>query len=928
MPKIIQPSFAKGEVGSSLFGRVDTRAYQTALKLARNMIVHQFGGISSRPGTRFIGPVKDHTAVPRLVPFQFKTTDTHILEFGNLYMRVIRNDGHVTDNTVTITGITTASPAVVTTSGNHGYSNGDEVAIAAVVGMTELNGRRFVIANKAATTFELTDQVTGANINSTGFTAYSSAGTSAKIFTLTTPYTTAQLRDLTFVQTADIVTISHPSHNPAELARLSLNNWTITDITFTPDIGFPTAIDATGGTGSAASWKVTAIAEDDEEESLPGTSADPASAAVTGVTKADPAVVSVSSHSFANGEIVRIDSIAGMTELNGRHFTIAAQTSTTFQLLGENSTNHNAWVSDGVVAPTFVDHTNDTDVTISWTAVTGAIRYRIFKLSQGSYGFIGSSEGTSFVDDATATPDLSDTPPRLVEPFIGTDNRPSAVGFHQQRRIFGGSNNKPDTSFFSVIGSFDNFSKSVPFKADDSFSTTLTSREVNQIRHYLSVNNLLVFTSGAEWALSSGGDPRFSIDTITQNPQSDWGANKLPPIIVGSTVLFSQEGSDAVRAIKFSLEVDGYTTNDLSLLVPHMFRGKSMVEWAFVGYPEPIIYMVRDDGELNVLTFNEEQEVIAWTTWDTDGDYESVAAIRPSITDSSDAAYFVVKRTIDGNTVRYIERTDDRIFTDVEDAFFVDSGLTLDSPVTITAVSLAAPGVVTAAAHGFSDDDEVDIVGIKWVEDVDSKGNATQPDQLNSNRYKVDNAATNTFTLKSIEDDSAIDTSSFNAYNKEGKVRKAVGSVGNLHHLANTAVAILADGNVITSLSVSVDGVVTFPRKFSRAQIGLSYTCDMETLDPEPSPTTTIQGKKKSIPVVTVRFENSRGLLIGPDSSHLTEMKQREFEKIGQPTALLTGDKEIRIETNWRSNGRLFLRQKDPLPLTILALIPEMQVTN
>jgi len=927
MTEIIQPSFSRGEIGSSLYGRVDTRAYQTGLRIARNMIVHQFGGISNRPGSLFIGPVKDHANAPRLIAFQFKTTDTHILEFGNLYMRVIRNDGHVTESTVTITAITQASPVVVTSNG-HGYSNGDEVFITAILGMTELNGRRFVVANKAANTFELTDQFDGGNIDGTVFSPYTSAGTAARIFTLTTPYTQAQLAALKFVQTADVVTIVHPSHAPAELARVALANWTLTDITFRPTIAFPENIDATGGTGVAGHWKVTAISDDGQEEGLPGTSVDPAAVSITGITQADPAVVTVASHGFDNGDIVNVSDIVGMTELNNRHFVIGGQTGTTFQLLNEDSTGFTAYSSAGTVAATFVQHTADKDVTITWNVVAGASRYRIFKLNQGIFGFIGSTEALGFVDDDKAVEDLDDTPPRLATPFSGADNRPSSVGFHQQRRLFGGSNNDPDTTNFSVIGSFSNYSKSTPIKADDAFSTTLTSREVNEIRHYVSVGNLLVFTSGAEWALSSGGDPRFSIDTVTQNPQSQWGANSLPPLIIGNTVLFGQEGTDKVRAVKFSLEIDGYTTNDLSLLVPHMFSGFSMTEWAFTSSPEPIIYIIRDDGKVLTLTFNEEQEVVAWTIWDTDGKYESVAAIRPSLTTNDEAAYFVVKRIIDGNTVRYIERTDNRFFTDVRDAFFVDSGLTHDNALSITAISLTNPVVITIAAHGYSNDDEVDISGVVWALDVDSVGNETQPAQLNNGRFVVANVDTNTFTLASIEDGSNINGEGFNAYVEEGEARLVVSELSNLHHLANTSVAVLADGNVISSLSVSALGELILPRGFSRIHIGLGYTSDIETLDAEPDAKKTIQGKSRLIPVVTVRFENSRGLLIGPDSGHLTEMKQREFEPIGAPTALLTGDKEIRITSAWNKTGRIFLRQKDPLPMTILALIPDMIVTG
>ncbi len=460
MSKIIQSSFARGEIGPALYGRVDLRQYSIALRRARNMVVHQFGGVSNKPGTRFVGPVKDHTATPRLVSFEFKTTDTHILEFGNLYMRVIRNDAHVTESTFAISAITKADPCVVTTA-THSYSNGDEVFLTGIVGMTELNNRRFVIANITSTTFELTDQFTGTDIDSTGFTTYSSAGTSARVFTLVTPYTTAQLRDLDFVQTADIMTIVHPDHDPRELARLAVNNWTLTTITFRPGITFPTTLGVSGGTGSATSYKVTAIA-DNNEESLAGLGSPPGQISITAITQANPAVVTVTAHGWSNGDRIHIDSVVGMTELNDRRFVVANKATNTIELLGEDSSGYTAYSSAGTVFSTFADSANDTAVALTWTAVAGAVRYRIFKKDQGVYGFIAGTEANAFTDDGTITPDAGDTPPILVEPFVGTDNRPGAVGFYQQRRVFGGSNNNPDTSFYSFVGSFNNFSNSVP----------------------------------------------------------------------------------------------------------------------------------------------------------------------------------------------------------------------------------------------------------------------------------------------------------------------------------------------------------------------------------------------------------------------------------------------------------------------------------
>jgi hypothetical protein len=91
----IQPSFAGGEIGPSLYGRIDMSKYQVALRKCDNFIVRQYGGVENRPGTRFVGEAKYPTRKCRLIPFQFSTVQTYALEFGHNYMRVIKDGAYV-----------------------------------------------------------------------------------------------------------------------------------------------------------------------------------------------------------------------------------------------------------------------------------------------------------------------------------------------------------------------------------------------------------------------------------------------------------------------------------------------------------------------------------------------------------------------------------------------------------------------------------------------------------------------------------------------------------------------------------------------------------------------------------------------------------------------------------------------------------------
>ena len=200
--------------------------------------------------------------------------------------------------------------------------------------------------------------------------------------------------------------------------------------------------------------------------------------------------------------------------------------------------------------------------------------------------------------------------------------------------------------------------------------------------------------------------------------------------------------------------------------------------------------------------------------------------------------------------------------TDIQDAYFVDCGVTYDEPIAISGSTAANPVVITATSHGLSDGDEVDISDIVWAPTTDSYGTETQPDQLNGERYTVANKTTHTFELNDSLG-AAIDGSAFNAYAEGGYVRKAVTTISGLWHLEGETVAVLANGEIVTG-EVVTRGAISLATKASRVHIGIPYTSEIETLNIEAPSGGTMQGKLKKIAKVTVRVENSRGMLIGP----------------------------------------------------------------
>jgi len=225
-------SFTAGEISPRLEGRTNIEKYREGLSDLTNMVVMPHGGVTRRPGTEYLGEIANSSVKSRLIPFQFKTSDTYILEFGNQTMRVLRNDLQVLNSSAkTITAITKANPGVLT-SNSHGFSNGDEVFIDSVGGMTELNGRNYLIANSTTNTFTLTD-LFGVAVNTTNFTTFTSGGTATEIYEIASPYAEADLFDVRFAQSADTMYLVHPSYDIRTLTRTDHNAWTFATLSIT-----------------------------------------------------------------------------------------------------------------------------------------------------------------------------------------------------------------------------------------------------------------------------------------------------------------------------------------------------------------------------------------------------------------------------------------------------------------------------------------------------------------------------------------------------------------------------------------------------------------------------------------------------------------------------------------------------------------------
>lgn len=602
-------TFAGGEISPELFGNFDLSKNKTGLKKALNFLISPQGVAQNRPGFQFIQRVKDSSKATRIIPFNYNDEQTYIVELGDQYIRFHTQDSTLLDATsLSITAISNADPGVVTYTGTD-PSNGDWLYLASVGGMTEVTNRWVIVSNvdTGANTFEMHD-LFGNDIDTSGYGSYTTGGTATPPLEISSPYLEAELFDIHFVQSADVVTLVHPNHAPRELNRVSATSWTLTMITFAPTIAAPTGVTATATVGSGGishEYVVTSIAEDGLEESLASSS----------------------------------DSVSNDLTTSG---------------------NYN---------------------TVSWTGASGAVRYNIFKLKNGIYGFIGQAAGTSFIDD-NITPDISVTPPENLTPFNATDKYPRAVSYGEQRRIFAGTNTNRQTTWMTRSGTESNLSYSIPTQNDDSIIFRIASRENNVIQHYIPLGDLLAITSSAIWRISAADSGALTPATITAKPQAYVGASNVQPVVTPASILYLESKGAHLYEIVFANQennfASGYRVSDVAIMAPHLMPKASVsVDLAYQHSPHRTAWMVRGDGQLLGVTYVPEQEMIAWHQHDTaaSGLFESVAVTQAT---DSDELFAVVKRTINGGTVRYIEKLHTREFSAPEDAFFVDSGLTYD----------------------------------------------------------------------------------------------------------------------------------------------------------------------------------------------------------------------------------------------------------
>ena len=562
---------------------------------------------------------------------------------------------------------------------------------------------------------------------------------------------------------------------------------------------------------------------------------------ISGATQANPGVITATSHGYSNGDHIIISSVVGMTELNGKTFKVANKTTNTFELQdvdgnNVNTTSYTAYGSAGVANKIYeiASPYSTADLPTIKFAQSADLMY----LVHPSYAIrkLTRSGHTSWT---LSTPSLTGSPSPVLN--TTTDKYPSCVTFFEQRLVFAGSNDNPQTLWFSKSADLENFTTGS--NDTDAMVYTIASNKVNAIRYITAQRSLILGTVGGEFVVSASGTTQPITPTNVQiQRQSSYGAANIDAVQIENVTMFVQRAKRKIRELVYNLNIDQYQAQDMTLLAEHITEG-GITEMAYQQEPDSVLWCVRSDGTLLGFTYARAEEVVGWHRHVIGGAFSSGNAVVESVasipTDANeDELYVIVKRTINGTTRRYVEYL--TLFdygTDQTDAFYVDSGLTYSG---------SAATVITG-----------------------------------------------------------------------------------LDHLEGQSVTILADGSTHPNKTVS-GGAITLERSSTKVHVGLGYTSLLQTMRVEAKgDEATSQSKTKRINEVTLRLHESVGVEVG---SSLSDMERIPFRSsaaaMSSAVPLFTGDKQVEFRDDFNTDGFVYVRQTQPLPLTVISIYPMITVND
>ncbi len=512
--------------------------------------------------------------------------------------------------------------------------------------------------------------------------------------------------------------------------------------------------------------------------------------------------------------------------------------------------------------------------------------------------------------------------------FSQIQGYPATVVYFNDRLVFGGTSAQPQTAFTSQTAVYIDFGVSNPQVASDGITFTMNARRENPIVDLIPLNDLLVGTASTVWRIThSANVGAITPSDISLLPQNFYGEQAVPSVQTGDTVIYVQWGGRKIRDLAYQFQYDKFVGTELTVFARQIFPyGTTALRLAFAPEPYGLLFVVRSDGVLCVCTYLPEQQVTAWTRYVTQGLFEDVTVVPEN---GTYVTYVIVRRVVNGSTVRYIERFAAREVATLQDYFFVDSGQTYDGRNT--------PGVTTMTVTG-------GFGGFTWASGDTgtlTASNLTGWAGFNPSDITLGNAiwlndANGNFlcalTLTAYINQFTASVTFVNPVPPQYQGAPAANwtfartFVSGLTNLIGMSVAVQADGAVLAPITVDSSGGLTLPVPCGVVHGGLPYTAQMQSLNFNIQGQPSIRNRMKTVPRISVVVDQSAPFYVGPDFDTLSQVAVREFEPYGVPPYLHTGVLHIQLGTEPSDDATVCLQMSDPAPLTVLGWQTDLDI--
>jgi hypothetical protein len=236
--------------------------------------------------------------------------------------------------------------------------------------------------------------------------------------------------------------------------------------------------------------------------------------------------------------------------------------------------------------------------------------------------------------------------------WSNTRGWPSCGSFHQNRLWLGNSGQRPQSIWGSVVGDFFNFDIGSS-DSDDAIDFTIDDNAVNAILFIISGRNLQFYTTGGEFYISTAIGSPITANSLSITKATSHGSSRVKPKSIGGATLFVEASGKVVREFVYNDLEQNYNAKNISVLSPHLITNpvSVAVRQSRANSPADYYFAVNSDGTMAVLNVARDQELLAWSLFETNGQYEKVCVVGFDV-------YTIVKRTVNGATVRFIEKFD------------------------------------------------------------------------------------------------------------------------------------------------------------------------------------------------------------------------------------------------------------------------------